>query len=189
MGIFQKVLNFIAKASIPIFKFENDHLFFKLRNDEFYQYKLENYDIKTRHDPFVIEAYTLNTDNIFLEFIRSDENISWNGQALSLYEDFFKEKLNISKLETIEKKEIGHYTFKTKRVDDSFVLHFIYIYMVYTDIIIVDMKGELYKNLLFRLDGNYLYKFDKEEKGKVNFNISLVKENCIRSFFNANTND
>ncbi len=61
----------------------------------------------------------------------------------------------------------------------------IHIYMVDTDIIIVDMKGELYKNLLFRLDGKYLYKYDKVEKGNVNFNISLVKENCLRSFFSA----
>ncbi len=185
MGIFQKVLNFIARASIPIFKFENNYLFFKLKNDEFYKYELKKYDVKTRHDPFILEAYTLNTKDIFLEYIRVDQNTFWNGQAFSLYEDFFKEKLDISSFETIEKKEVENYTFETKRVNESFVLHMIYIYMVNIDIIIVDMKGELYKNLLFRLDRNYLYKFNEEEKGEVNFNISLVKENCTRSFFNV----
>lgn len=185
MGIFKKVLDFIAKASIPLFKFENNHLSFKVKNDEFYEYELINYDIKTRHDPFVLEAYTLENDEIFLEYIRTDNHTRWNGETLSLYEGLFKEKLNIDELETIEKKVIGNYTFKTKRVDDSFVLHMIHIYMVNIDIIIVDMKGNLYKNLLFRLDGKYLYKYDNEEKGSVNFNLSLVKENCFRSFFNA----
>lgn len=92
-GDFQKkVLDFIAKASIPLFKFENNHLFFKLKNDEFYEYELKNYDIKTRHDPFVLEAYTLNTEEIFLEYIRIDHNSRWNGQALSFYEGFFLKK-------------------------------------------------------------------------------------------------
>jgi hypothetical protein len=68
------------------------------------------------------------------------------------------------------------------KVDDSFVLHIVYIYTAVSDIIIVDMKGELYQNLLSRLDDSYEYKFNDEEKGFVNFNISMIKENNIQNF-------
>lgn len=185
MGIFSKIANFIAKASIPVFKFENNHLHFKLRDDEFYEYDLKEYDIKTRHDSYVHEAYTLTSSDVFLEYIRIDSNTTWAGHPLSVFEGFFKEKLLIKSMETIEKKVIGHFTFETIKVDESFVIHMIHIYMANIDVIIVDAKGDLYKNLLFRLDGNYLYKYDNEEKGNINFNISLVKENIIRGFFNA----
>lgn len=185
MGLLNTIIQFIAKASIPTFKFENNSLFFKLKNDDFYEYELDDYEIKTRHDPYVLEAYTLQTSTLFLEAIRTDSNTSWNGQALSLYEGFFKEKLHLRMMETIEKKEIGNYTFKVYKLDESFIVHMIYISFGMNEILILDTQGELYKNVLFRLDGKYIYKFQKEEKGNVNFNISLVKENCLRGFFNA----
>lgn len=185
MSFFDKILKFIAKASIPTYKFEDDKLYFKVKSEEYYEYDLIEYDIKTRHDPFIMEAYTLTTKNIFLEYIKIEHNTQWNGQALSLFESFFVEKLNIKDFEVIEKKDIEHYTFKTYKINESFVIHMIAIYTVISDVIILDTKGDLYKNLLFRLDGNYQYKFDKEEKGDINFNISMVKDNCFKGFFGA----
>ena len=41
------------------------------------------------------------------------------------------------------------------------------------------------KILQSEFDKEYTYNFDEKEKGNVNFNISLVKENCIQGFFNA----
>lgn len=185
MNFFNKILNFIVKASIPSFKFEDNKLHFKVRSEEFYEYNLGEYETKTRHDSFVLEAYTLSTNDIFLEYIRVDSNTQWNGQALSLFEGFFTEKLKINDFEVVEKKEIDLYTFKTYKINNSFVIHMIYIYSVDSDIIILDTKGNLYKNILFRLDGNYEYKFKNEEKGDINFNISMVKENCLRGFFGS----
>lgn len=185
MGFFNKVLKFIASASIPTYKFEDNKLIFKVKSEEFYEYDLGQFDVKTRHDPFVLEAYTLRTDDIFLEFMRIDNNTQWSGHALSLYESFFKEKLVIESMDVLEKKVIDHYTFKTYKINDSFVLHLIHIYTVTSDVIILDTKGELYKQILFRLDGKYEYKFDNEEKGTVNFNISMIKENCIRNFLRS----
>lgn len=184
MNIFQKIIKFIVTASIPTFKFEDDKLHFKIKSDEFYEYDLGEYNIKTRHDPFVVEAYTLDSKDIFLEYIKLDNNAQWNGLSLSLFETFFKEKLKIDDLEVIEKKEHGHYTFKTYKLNNSFNIHLVFISTVSLDIMILDTKGYLYKNLLFRLDDNYKYKFDKEEKGDINFNISMVKENSIKGFFN-----
>ena len=185
MGFFKNIVKFIKTASIPTYKFEDNMLIFKIKAEEFYQYNLENYEMKTRHDSYVLEAYTLHNKDIFLEYIRLDNNSQWNGQALSLYEGFMKEKLKIKDIQTIEKKEINSYTFKTYKINNSFILHMIYIYTAVSDIIILDTKGELYKNLLSKLDNDYLYKFENEEKGEINFNISMVKENTIRGFFNA----
>lgn len=185
MGIFQKIIRAIAHASMPIYKFENNAISFKTDTEEYFEYELKDYDMKTRHDPFVVDAYTINNDEIFLEYVKTDTNTAWNGQALSMYEDFFKEKLQIKEFETLEKEEVSNYTFKVKKVDDVFILHIIYIWAVNTDVFIIDMKGDLYKKLLSEFELDYKYRFEEEEKGHVNFNISLVKENCLKGFFNA----
>lgn len=185
MGIFQKIISAIANASMPIYKFENNQIAFKTDSEEYVYHDLDVYDMKTRHDPFVVDAYTINNDEIFLEYVKTDTNTTWNGQALSMYEDFFKQKLQIKEFETLESKDISNYTFKVKKVDDAFVLHIIYIWAANTDVFIVDMKGNLYKKLLSEFEKEYTYSFDEKEKGNVNFNISLVKENCIQGFFNA----
>ncbi len=185
MGFFNKVFKFIANASMPTYKFENNQIAFKTNTENYLEYDLGNYDMKTRHDPFVFEAYTISNEELFLEYVKTDNNTSWNGQAVSLYEDFFKSKLKLNSFETLEKKELGNYIFKVKKVNENFVLHLIYIWTVSTNIFIVDMKGNLYKKLLSELDSNYEYNFEKEEKASVNFNISIVKDNCLQGFFNA----
>ena len=115
MGIFQKIISAIANASMPIYKFENNSIAFKTDQEEYIYYELDNYDVKTRHDPFVVEAYTINNDEIFLEYVKTDTSTIWNGQALSMYEDFFKQKLQIKEFETLESKNILNYTFKVKK--------------------------------------------------------------------------
>lgn len=59
----------------------------------------------------------------------------------------------------------------------------IYIYSPVLNIMILDTKGDLYKNLLLKLDSKYEYKYSSYNRGDVNFNISIVKENSIRSYF------
>ena len=93
MGFFTKIAKYIAAASIPTYKFEDNKLIFKIESEEFFYYDLGKYEIKTRHDSYVLEAYTLQNNDISLEHVRLDNNSEWNGQALSLYEGFIKEKL------------------------------------------------------------------------------------------------
>lgn len=185
MGFLKNLFNNFMKLSRPVYSFVDNQLQFKINSDFFYKYTLDDYDIKTRHDPYILEAYTLASGDIFLEYIRDDFNTSWNGQALSLYEGFFKEKLKINTFEVKESIELDSYVFKTFLVDDSFILHLIYIYDVSSNVIIIDTKGQLYKDLLRSLKDNYTYKFEDEVKGEINFNISIVKENSIKGYFNA----
>lgn len=187
MGFFQKIFSSLSKMSRPIFSFDehSNQLSFKLSNDERFRYDLEPYEIKTRHDSYAIHAYTLKTESLYLEYINLDSFSSWNGLSRSLYEKLLKEKLKV-KLEILERVELDHYEFSTYKVDEQFVLHLIFIWETDKDILILDTKGELYKGLLKSLKNTYTYKFDDEEKGKVNFDISLVKENSIKQYFGSN---
>lgn len=186
MGFFSKVADFIAKASIPIFKYENNSLHFKLSDGEIFFFELSEHSKKSNHDSYVQKAYTISSEDIFLEYVKLSANAQWRGLASSIFETTFKKKLNIQNLETIENKKIGNYIFTTKKVDESFVLHLIYISSSNEDTMIVDMKGELYKALLSKLDDSYTYNFENEEKGSVNFDISLVKENVIYKYIESN---
>lgn len=188
MGFIKDLFGNFMKLSRPVFSFVDNQLQFKINSDFFFKYTLEDYDVKTRHDPYIFEAYTLHNEDIFLEYIKDDFNTNWNGQALSLYEGFFKEKLRIYSWEVLESIDIDPYTFKTIKINNNFVLHIVYVYDISTNVIIIDTKGDLYKNLHVCLNANYEYKFANDLKGEINFNISLVKENSIKGFINANDN-
>lgn len=61
----------------------------------------------------------------------------------------------------------------------------IYVYSISSELFVIDVKGNLYKNLLLSLNKNYKYCYENEQKGDINFNISLVKENSMRGFFDG----
>ncbi|QKF81579.1 hypothetical protein [Halarcobacter ebronensis] len=180
---FKKFFEYLAKATLPIYRFENNRLYFRFDNDQYYKYELLDYDIKTRHDSYVIEGYTLSNADIHLEYIKVESDVSWNVEVVSAYEDLIKEKLKIGSLKVLEEKNIKTYTFKTYKADDSFVFHLIFIYTTSSNLLIIDTKGTLYKELISRFDSTYEYKYKEEQKGDINFNISIIKENSMRSYF------
>lgn len=188
MGFFKNIVDYIVKNSIPMYRFENNSLCFKLPDGNFYEYPVEDYDIKTRHDPYIIHAYTLKTKELFLEHIKNDQSTQWNGQALSLYKGFLRDKLKIKELNLLEKKEIGNYTFKIYEIDESFIIHIIYIFGSSSDTIIIDAKGSLYKGLRQKIEPLYEYKYEQKEKGEINFDISIVKENNLGGYFGLQNN-
>ncbi len=184
MGFFKKLLKSIAGASRPIISMEANQLTFKLNSDFFYTYNLENFDIKTRHDPHTLDAFTIKTDKFYMEYIKVDNDTTWQGQALSLYEGFLVEQLNLKKLETLEEIEYKHYTFKVYKVDDYTILHIIYIWEVNKDVFILDFDSELFQTLIKNLDKNYMYKYSNHLKLNVDFDSSIVKMNAFREYFN-----
>jgi len=183
MGFFKNLLNTIAKAARPIYTFKDNNLLFKISSDEIHTYFLDKYDLKTRHDPYVFEAYTLSSKDIFLEYIKVDSDTSWNGSAINFYESFFKDELKIKTLKTLEDEEVDTYVFKVFEVNEQFILFFIYIYEVNKDIFIIDSKGDLYKNLISKKIKDYAFKYEESLKGEINFDISLVKKNSVEEFF------
>lgn len=182
MGFFNKIIKAIKQASVSTYSFENNNLKFLIDGDEFYIYELGQYDMKTRHDPYTMEAYTLKNSDVHVEFIRCDASIDWRGQPRSLYEGLMKEKLKVS-MELKERIEIDKYEFSTYKIDDNFILHFIYIWENQKNTFIIDTQGKLYTELLCKLKPTYTYNFDNEEKGSVNFDLSLVKNNAFEYYF------
>lgn len=187
MGFFKNIINNILQASKPSFVFENNELRFHLHNDKTYTYDLGTYDLKTRHDPYAMEAYTIKNSDIHLEFIHRDHTSEWNGFSRGYYESLLKEELKLKSLEALKREEFGQFEFTTYKVNDNFIIHFIFIWSTHRDIFIIDTKGELFKKLLTLSKKDYTYEYDNEEKGNINFDISLVKKNAFNAYFNQSS--
>jgi hypothetical protein len=180
---FKSIFKSIKKLSRPYFSLEENELKFKIDSDTFYRFPILNVETKTRHDSYVLEAYTLKIDNLYIEYIHTADDISWNGQALSFFKDLLKDSIKAKSMELLEKIEFGHYEFLVYKINDYFILNIIYIYEINKEIFIIDTKGELYENLLKNFDKTYSYKFEKKPIPFENLNLSLVKNNAMKSYF------
>ncbi len=189
VDIFDSFFKTIKKLSRPYFSLEENELKFKIDSDNFYKFPVLNIETKTRYDSYVLDAYTLKADNIHVEYIHTDDDVSWNGQALSFFKDLLKESLKAKKIEILEEKEFGHYEFLVFKIDDYFILNLIYIYEINKEVFIVDTKGELYENLLKNFDKTYAYNFEKNSINFENLNFSLVKNNAMKSYFTFHSAD
>jgi hypothetical protein len=193
MGLFldtlASVFKSIKKLSRPYFSLEENDLKFKIDTDTFYKFPVKNVETKTRYDSYVLEAYTLKADNLHIEYIHTEDDISWNGQALSFFKDLLKDNIKARTMELLEQIEFSHYEFLVYKINDYFILNIIYIYEIDKEIFIIDTKGELYENLLKNFDKTYEYKFEKKPIDFESLNLSLVKNNAMKSYFTLQSGD
>ena len=189
MGIFSDMINSlfktITKLSRPYFTLEENDLKFKIDSDNFYLFPISNIETKTRHDPYVLEAYTMSANGLYIEYIHTDSDVSWNGQALSFFTSLLRHDLKANEMKLLEKREFKHYEFLVYEIDESYILNIIYIYEINKDVFIIDLKGELYENLLKNFHKDYTYKFKRNGNNLPNINTSLVKNNAIYSYFHT----
>ena len=179
----------ITKLSRPYVSLEEYDLKFKIDSDNTFKYTLSNIDTKTRHDPYIIDAYTLSANEIYLEYIHTDIDVSWNGQALSFFISLLKDNIKAKNFDLVEIEEFSHYEFLTYKVDNSYFLNVIYIYEVSKEVFIVDKKAELYEKLLKNFKKDYVYRFEKNDSNVPNIeNLSLVKNNAMNSYFAMSSN-
>lgn len=186
---FTSVFKSIKKLSRPYFSLEENDLKFKIDTDTFYKFPIQNVETKTRYDSYVLEAYTLKADNLHIEYIHTEDDISWNGQALSFFKDLLKDNIKAKSMELLEQIEFSHYEFLVYKINDYFILNIIYIYEINKEIFIIDTKGELYENLLKNFDKTYEYKFEKKPIDFESLNLSLVKNNAMKSYFTLQSGD
>lgn len=189
VDFFKSLFKTIKKLSRPYFSLEENELKFKIDSDTFYKFPILNIETKTRYDSYILDAYTLKADNIHLEYIHTDNDISWNAQALSFFKDLLKESINPYSMDLLEKKEFRHYEFLVYKIDEKYILNVIYIYEINKEVFIVDQKGNLYENLLKNFDKNYIYKFEKNKTDFIDLNFSLVKNNAMKSYFALHSGD
>lgn len=183
MGFIKNILKSIVHGSLPTYTFQNNALKFLVGVDKFYTYELNDYEMKTRHDPYVLEAYTLRNNQIHAEFIRTDELTTWNGLSRSFYESLLKEVLKAKTFQLLSRENADAYEFNTYKIDNTYTLHLIYIWENQKDIFIVDTSGELFGHLskAMKLE---LPVLDKPSYPTVNLDFSLVKCNALQGFFN-----
>ena len=179
----KSIVKSIVKLSRPVFSFEDNNLSFKISSENFYSYELDNYETKTKHDSYTLEAYTIEADSIFVEYIHTHSDVQWRGLPSSLYIEFLKDRLGFKSMEILEKKEYENFDFYTFKIDDHFILNFIYIYELNKDIFILDVKSELYENLLRNFDKEYIYSFEKNKENILDIDISIVNENNFFNYF------
>lgn len=181
------VVKKITKLSRPYFALEENQIKFKIDSEIFYNYPIENIEIKTRHDSYVIDAYTLNSDELYIEYIQTDHDVTWNGLALPYFINLLKTNLRIKDMQQLEKKEFNHYEFYTYKVDEEYILNIIHIYEVDKEIFIVDKKANLYEDLLKNFEKNYNYKYEKNMDISMYMNFSLVRNNAMNSYFSLSS--
>lgn len=185
---FKNIFRTITKLSRPYFTFEENFLKFKITSDDFYIHTLKEVDVKTRHDPYILEAYTINTDTLYLEYIQTEEDIQWNGLALEFFLELLKSSLRTKQIRELEKKEFEHYTFLSYEIEEKYILNIIYIYEINKDVFIVDKTSKLYQALLKKFDKSYIYTFKENENIVLNLNCSLVKNNAFKNYFGLSEN-
>lgn len=186
-NLFKSLFKTLTKLSRPFFTLEENELKFKIDSDSFYLFPISNIETKTRHDPYVLEAYTMIANDLYVEYIHTDPLVSWNGQAFSFFKNLLKHDLNIKSMDLLEEKEFSHYEFATYNIDDEYILNLIYIYEINKEIFIVDLKSELYENLLQNFEKDYKYKFEKNKRLDLNLNTSIVKNNAIYGYFRTSS--
>ena len=187
MGIivdaFKSLFKTITKLSRPYFTLEENQLKFKIESDNFYYFPISNIETKTRHDPYVLEAFTLTAKQLYLEYIHTDMDVSWNGQAFSFFISLLKRDIRAKSMDLLEKKEFNHYDLMVYKIDNSYILNLIYIYELDKEIFIVDLKGNLYEGLLKNFEKDYKYEFERNKKLNLTLNTSVVRNNAIQGYF------
>lgn len=182
-GFIKQIIKKVTKLSRPTFSLIENELVFKIDSDNFYKYQLQNIEIKTRHDSYVLDAYTLNCENLYLEYIHLDQDVEWAGLSYPYYLELLKKKLAVRNIVKLEEKEFGHYTFYTYEINNKYIINIIHIYEINKDIFILDKKSDLYIQLIKQFDLDYKYNFDKTFLPTQDINFSLVKNNSIQNYF------
>ena len=94
-NILKSIFKKITKLSRPYFSFEDNELKFKIDSDNFYLFPISNIETKTRHNSYVLETYTLKTDDLYIEYIHTETSVTWNGQPFSFFLNLIKQDLKI----------------------------------------------------------------------------------------------
>ena len=173
----------VTKLSIPYFSLEENDLRFKITSDYSFKYPISNIETKTRHDAYVLDAYTLKTKEIYIEYIHTYSDATWNGQAFGHFLSLLKENIGAKRFELVDNYEFSHYQFQTYFVDGSYYLNVVYLYEMNKDIFVIDKKYSLFQALLKNFKKDYEYSFDEKFNLDLDFNFSLVKKNSINNYF------
>ena len=173
----------VTKLSIPYFSLEENDLRFKISSDYSYKFPVSNIETKTRHDAYVLDAYTLKTNELYIEYIHTYQDTMWNGQAFGHFLSLLKENIKASSFELVDNYEYSHYEFKTYFVDKKYYLNIIYLYENSKEIFIVDKRDRLFSALLRNFKKDYHFDFEDKFNLDLNLSFSVVKKNATNNYF------
>lgn len=133
-------------------------------------------------------SFISNIDNniegkLFIEYIKLDNNCSWNGFQRGYFEYLFKSTLKIKDMKIVEQVDYKNYEFTTYIIDNKYYLNLVYSYTVYEDWFIVDYNGRFTHNLMEKFKIKYEHEYLNKDRFFANYSNSLVRMNFINSYF------
>ncbi len=180
------LLFFTACSSIMPYTYSSktDELKFKISDKNYLTKKLNNPQYIFTSDHCTDESYLLKEKRYFIEYISLSLHCSWNGLPDGYFEREFKSKLKLKSMVAVERIDIKNYSFSTFKINDKYSLNTITIYTTYSNTFIVDFEGELYTEILTKLNPKYQNKFQSMPRFTANYKYSLVDYNFFNSYFN-----
>jgi hypothetical protein len=130
----------------------------------------------------VSEAFTLKSEDIFLEKIQLDSNCNWNGLPRGFFTYLFKDKLKLKSFRMQENIEVDNYELSMYKVNGSSYVSLIHIYGVFNDLFIWDFEGSFYEKVLSSITHKPLRQI-QQPRFKANYNHALARYNFIHSYY------
>ncbi len=183
VNILKFIFKKITKLSVPYFSLRENSLGFKITSEFIYIYDISNIYTKQRHDAFVLSAYTLKSDELYLEYIEFQNDVLWQQDAFGAFLNEVKDELKFTSFELLEKLNFSKYEFRTYKIDDEYILSFIHLQELHKDIFIVDKKMELYEKLIQNFKKDYSFRYKEYKKINQDFSFSLTKSNSFKNYF------
>ena len=163
---------------------KTNELKFKVSDKNYISKKLNNPQYIFTSDRCTNESYLLKEKRYFIEYISLDSNCNWNGLPDGYFEYAFKSELKLKSMKAIERIDIKNYSFSTFKINNKFILNTITMYTTHSNTFIIDFDGELYDELILKLNPKYENKFKSMPRFQVDYKYSLVKYNFFNSYFN-----
>ncbi len=159
----------------PNFQYTNNKLILKKEQNNIVDINLTNGVKIPRFNNCVFDGYTIDDDNIHIEYIDLKSQCSWNGLASGYYKDFLSS--NIKELKSVDRYENDKYEVVLYETDNKF-FYLISSYDVSMDVFILDYTGEIASkiNTEFGL-------IAKEYQESKKFDKSMIDNDIIEHYF------
>lgn len=175
LGIFLVILIFLSGCSVKGgYQLQQEGIVFE-HNDERVMLEFHNATKKMRHDRCVLRAYTIEDNDLHLEYVRLHPYCQWQGLPSSMYKIFFKQDIKSTKLRHRYKE--GRFDISLYEADGK-NFYFVATYDGVSNLFILDFSGEFTTKICKQCEA-----IEASREVEFRFNKSLVHFNFFNRYF------
>lgn len=130
----------------------------------------------------ITEAFTIKSEDIFMEKIQLGSNCHWNGFSRGFFTSLFDEKLKLKRLKMTENVDVKNYELSMYQVNDTSYVGLIYVYGTFTDVLIWDYDGAFYEEVLSALTQKPLRDI-QQPRFRADYNHALARYNFFYNYY------